>query len=284
MRRENPIFWYHLVGQSRYRWQKQRALTLISGALVALIYLYLLTQTIKYEIEPVIVQILGLLTVCLFIPLGCYSLFSMEYEKATWESLAITRLTVDEIVFGKWFSRVLGVMVVTLLIAPPSFIAWYQERWHRFSFFDWLGAMWLLLGWGVLLVSLGMWLSLRLRHSIASASLLYGIQVFVLLFLPMLVLLLMELAAMGTRIDPISVEVGENPSLLRSLQFWLTLPFDWRAIFLLNPYIATAELLASRSSENLMPLYGWAQGCYYWLFSGLFYFLTRQGVRHHWRK
>lgn len=284
MRRENPVFWYHLTGQSRYRWRKQKALTLITGALVALIYLYLLSQTIKYEIETVVVQTLGLLLVCLLIPLGSYSLFSMEYEKATWESLAITRLTVDEIVFGKWFSRVLGALIVTLLIAPISLIAWFQEKQNPILFSDWLGAMWMLLGWGVLLVSLGMWLSLRLRHSIASASLLYGIQVFALLFLPLLVTLLMSLAAMDARIDPLTFEVGEDPSLLKSLWFWLTLPFDWRVIFLLNPFIATPQLLYDRPNESLPLLYGWAQGCYYWLFAGLFYWLTRRGVQHFWRK
>jgi len=283
MRRENPVFWYHLVGQSRYRWRKQRALTLISSVLITLIYLYLLQQTIKYEIDPNFVQILGLLLVCLFVPLGCYALFSVEYEKATWESLAITPLTVDEIVFGKWFSRVLGVLVLALVIAPISFIAWAQATWISASLIDWLGSMWLLISWGVLLVSMGMWISLRVRHSIASASLLYGIQVFALLFLPLLTMLLMELAARGVRIDMLPVEASNPSSLDTALRFWLTLPFDWRCLFILNPFIATEQLLTQRN-ESLPLLYGWGQGFYYWLFSGLFYLLTRQGVRYHWRK
>jgi ABC-type transport system involved in multi-copper enzyme maturation permease subunit len=108
MRQENPVFWYHLLGQSRYRWRKQRAMTIIASVLIGLLYLYLLQQTLEYEVEPILIQLLGLLLICLLIPLGSYSLFSAEYEKATWESLAITPLTVDQIVFGKWFSRVLG--------------------------------------------------------------------------------------------------------------------------------------------------------------------------------
>ncbi|GBC91691.1 hypothetical protein HRbin15_00146 [bacterium HR15] len=285
---QNPVFWYHLLGQSRYRWHKQKALTLISITLVGLIYLYLLAQTIQYEVEPVFVQILGLLMMCLLIPLGCYSLFSMEYEKATWESLAITRLTANEIVFGKWFSRVLGVLLITLLIAPLSFNAWSQSVAPHISFLGWLGAMWMLLSWGVLLVSMGMWLSLRLRHSIATASLLYGIQVFALLFLPMLVMVLMALTTMGRfDITPFAVAENEEPlSIGEKLKFWLMLPFDWRCLYVLNPFIATNTLLSRYSGEHWLTQYGfgWGQGCYYWLFAGLFYLLTRWGVQRAWRK
>ncbi len=286
MRRENPVFWYHLIGQSRYRWHKQKGLTLIVSALIALLYIYLLTQTIKYETDPLPIQLLGLLIVCLLIPLGCYALFSMEYEKATWESLAITRLTGDEIVFGKWFSRVLGVLVVVLLMMPISLIAWYQSRRFHISFSDWLGSMWMMLGWGVLLVSMGMWLSLRLRHSIASASTLYGVQVFALLFLPLLIVVLMELATMGVGSNFLTDGVDPYPSMWELLRFWLTMPFDWRSIFWLNPFMVMETLFGYDSHEEVLSEYGfgWGQGCYYWLFSGLFYLLTRRGVRHYWRK
>ena len=289
MWRENPVFWYHLLGQSRYRWRKQRVLTLIAGALIGLIYLYLLQQVMEYEVEPSLIQILGLLLICLLIPLGSYSLFSTEYEKATWESLAITRLTVDQIVFGKWFSRALGVLVVVLIMTPLSFLAWLKSFRVEAGFVGWLGAQWLLLSWGILLVSLGMWLSFRVRHSIASAALLYGIQVFLLLFLPLLVMALISLATVDIYIeDPFKYRLEDEPSWGDRLWFWLSLPFDWRCVFWLNPFVALQPILTTYSSEQNRMLqqlgFGWGQGFYYWFFAGLLYLFTRQGVRRHWRK
>ncbi len=290
MWRENPVFWYHLLGQSRYRWRKQRALTIIASVLIGLLYLYLLQQVIQYEVEPIPIQILGLLLICLLVPLGCYSLFSTEYEKATWESLAITRLTVDQIVFGKWFSRALGVLIVVLIITPISFLAWQKSFRVEAGFFSWLGSLWMLMSWGILLVSLGMWLSFRVRHSIASAALLYGIQVFVLLFLPMLVGVLISLAIMQSTLyfDPFIYHLEGELSWGDRLWFWLSLPFDWRCVFWLNPYAALEPILTTYSSEQNQTLrqlgFGWGQGFYYWFFSGLLYLFTRQGVRRHWRK
>jgi ABC-type transport system involved in multi-copper enzyme maturation permease subunit len=250
MRQENPVFWYHLLGQSRYRWRKQRAMTIIASVLIGLLYLYLLQQTLEYEVEPILIQLLGLLLICLLIPLGSYSLFSAEYEKATWESLAITPLTVDQIVFGKWFSRVLGVLVVVLLMTPLSFVAWLKSFRVEAGLLGWLGSQWMLLSWGVLLVSLGMWLSFRVRHSIASAALLYGIQVFVLLFLPLLVYTLFSLAVTGTYLeDTFRYRLPGEPSWGDRLWFWLSLPFDWRCVFWLNPYLSMEPILTTYSSE-----------------------------------
>jgi ABC-type transport system involved in multi-copper enzyme maturation permease subunit len=289
MRQENPVFWYHLLGQSRYRWRKQRAMTIIASVLIGLLYLYLLQQTLEYEVEPIFTQLLGLLLICLLIPLGSYSLFSAEYEKATWESLAITPLTVDQIVFGKWFSRVLGVLVVVLIMTPLSFVAWLKSFRVEAGLLGWLGSQWMLLSWGVLLVSLGMWLSFRVRHSIASAALLYGIQVFVLLFLPLLVYTLFSLAVTGTYLeDPFRYRLPGEPSWGDRLWFWLSLPFDWRCVFWLNPYLSMEPILTTYSSEQARLLrelgFGWGQGLYYGFFSWLLYWFTRQGVRRHWRK
>jgi ABC-type transport system involved in multi-copper enzyme maturation permease subunit len=282
---ENPVFWYHLVGQSRNRWRKQRTLMLVGGVFFAITYLYLLSQIFTYSLVPAAVFLLGLFLMCLLVPLSSYSLFSTEYEKATWESLAITRLTASEIVFGKWFSRVLGVFVLVALLIPPLLSAWSME-YSPAPFRNVLAAIWLLTGWGVLLVSLGMWLSLRLRNSIVTASLLYSIQVFLLLFLPILVQLLFALAMIDSpgRMESLTWEMERKGSLRAALWDWLTLLFNWRAIYQLNPFIAAIELLDMGSTSTLPHLYGWAQGVYYWLFSGWLYFLTLQGVRRHWRK
>ncbi len=287
MWRENPVFWYHLLGQSRARWYRQRALTVILGGLGLLLYFYLLVQTIRYELDPAIVLILGLLLLCLLTPLGCYALFSMEYEKATWESLAITRLTVDEIVFGKWFSRVLGVLVIVLLLTPIAYIAWVKYMYRPVPFIGWLSAIWMLTAWGVLLVSIGMWLSLRLRHSIASAATLYGVQVFTLLFLPLLTMILLEMATQRGGDMSLTEGMEQGASTWQKLLFWLEMPFDWRCIFWLNPFAALAAVYPDPTNYYLLLQaygFGWGQGVYYLLFSGLFYLLTRQGVRHHWRK
>ncbi len=178
--RENPVLYYHLLGATRHRWKRQP--WLYGSAVIGIGSFYLFTlQLVAYN-NPLINVTLGLslFVMCIAAPLMAYNLFSSEYEKQTWESLALTRLTAREIFWGKWGAALTRVALTTVLLAP------FLLTPGRTTHYTVVAAFAALFGWGALLASAGLWLSFKLKRTLTSAAALYAGQVFALLLFPML--------------------------------------------------------------------------------------------------
>jgi hypothetical protein len=116
--RENPLLRYHLLGATRHRWRRQPWLYGAAVLGIGLVYLLVLQLTVYSEAGIDATLGLALFVMCLAAPLMAYNLFSLEYEKQTWESLALTRLTAREIFWGKYGAALARVALTTLLFAP----------------------------------------------------------------------------------------------------------------------------------------------------------------------
>ncbi len=116
--RENPLLRYHLLGATRHRWRRQPWLYGAAALGIGLVYLLVLQLTVFSEASIFATLGLALFVMCIAAPLMAYNLFSLEYEKQTWESLALTRLTAPEIFWGKYGAALARVALTTLLFAP----------------------------------------------------------------------------------------------------------------------------------------------------------------------
>ena len=305
-RPENPLLRYQLFGFTLNRWKRQPWLygaVAIGGGLTYL--LVLLLVAFSNASFPVALQ-LCLFAMCLAAPLMAYHLFSTEYEKQTWEPLALTRLTAWEILWGKWAAALARVALLTLLALPILFI---NEDLHidlvspfrgRFitifepthALYVFVAGVSLLFCWGVLLVSLGMWLSFLLKRTLTTASALYAGQVFALALMPTLYLIFSE-GETGSQL------IATIRSYREGFAWWGYSLFTAQAILALNPFWAANELNAIyRGWETTIwnrtdPLYpegliylnwGFAQSAIYLALALLFAGLTYRRLKHAWRK
>jgi ABC-type transport system involved in multi-copper enzyme maturation permease subunit len=116
--RENPLLRYHLLGATRHRLRRQPWLYGAAALGIGLVYLLVLQLTVFSEANIYATLGLTLFVMCIVAPLMAYNMFSSEYEKQTWESLALTRLTAPEIFWGKYGAALARVALTTLLFAP----------------------------------------------------------------------------------------------------------------------------------------------------------------------
>lgn len=301
-RMENPLLYYQLLGLTRNRWKRQPLLYGVVAGSIALTYL-LVFQLISYnEASFPATLTLCLFLMCLSAPLMAYNLFSLEYEKQTWESLALTRLTAKEILWGKWGAALARVAGLTVLMLPlllvnadlDVYISGPLVGEYRTileptpNLYAFLAGVLILFGWGALIVSLGMWLSFKLRRTLTTASALYAGQVFALALLPMLYLTFSQ--------GDIQTEfIGYIQSYWGGVTWWIASLFTARAILYLNPFWAAYELNFVDSydsswptenySQGLMYLgWGFAQGFFYLALALLFAGLTYRGLKYAWRK
>lgn len=305
-RPENPLLRYQLFGFTLNRWKRQP--WLYGGVAVGggLTYLLVLLLFISEDAPYIVALQLCLFVMCLAAPLMAYHLFSTEYEKQTWESLALTRLTAWEILWGKWGAALARVALLTLLALP---ILFFNEDLHinlvspfRGRFITTLepthdlyvlaAGVSLLFCWGVLLVSLGMWLSFLLKRTLTTASALYAGQVFALALMPILYLMFSEGETGTQRISTIT-------NYWEGFAWWGYSLFTAQAILALNPFWAAEELNAiyhaweTTSWNGTGPLYpegliylnwGFAQSAIYLALALLFAGLTYRRLKHVWRK
>ncbi|MFN3689554.1 MAG: hypothetical protein ACK4UU_01360 [Fimbriimonadales bacterium] len=306
---ENPLLRYQLFGFALHRWKRQPWLYGAVAVGVGLTYL-LVFQLVVFTQAPFSFALqLCLFVMCLTAPLMAYNLFSIEYEKQTWESLALTRLTAREILWGKWGAALARVALLTLLALPllianrelhidpfsPSrgrFTTILEPTYHLYVF---VAGISLLCSWGVLLVSLGMWLSFVLKRTLTTASTLYAGQVFVLLLMPILYLIFSE-GETGTQL------ISTVASYKDSLSWWLYSLLTAEVILYLNPFWAANELTAiywanskweasgwirvdPSYAEGLIYLnWGFAQSALYLALALLFAGLTYRKLKYAWRK
>jgi len=283
---ENPLLQYHLLGATRHRWKRQPWLYWAATLGTGLMYLLALQTAVNYRPGIDAALWFSLFVMCLAAPLMAYNLFSLEYEKQTWESLALTRLTAPEIFWGKWGAALARVAVLTLLLAPFLFLSgvgnWYATT----------AAFVVLFGWGALLASLGVWLSFKLKRTLTTASALYAGQVFVLLLFPMLYLILGE----GTLPREL---ISTVQSYKDAYYTWIICVFNGALIIYINPFYVALEMehmrwwadwwwmrgdeYTYRSGLRYM-LWGFTQGVLYLGLAALFAGFTYRGVKISWRK
>lgn len=298
-KRENPLLWYQLFGFTVNRWKRQPLLYGAVAVGVALVYL-MVYQLFRYN-EAEIGSTLGLALffMCLAAPLMAYNLFSLEYEKQTWESLALTRLTAKEILWGKWGAALARVAALTLLFIPILLTSYGASGWTfappsgtgQYDNYTFFAAVLSLFSWGALLVSLGMWLSFKLKRTLSTASALYAGQVFVLLLLPLLYSIF-------------SNDYDYDLDILMSITsyadgfiWWVATLLHPRALLYLNPFYISSELdymvgvdtwghadYQSRAMGLYYVGWGFAHSLIYLGLAALFAGFTYRGLKIAWRK
>lgn len=289
---ENPLLYYQLYGLTRNRWKRQPLLYGAAAFGIALAYLLLFQLVSFSETGFVGTLILCLFVMCLSAPLMAYNLFSLEYEKQTWEALALTRLTAKEILWGKWGTALIRVAGLTVLALPLLLltISLEDDTEPALRLYIFGTGVSVLFGWGALIVSLGMWLSFKLRRTLTTASALYAGQVFALLLLPMLLLIFG-----GGEFLTVTEFISAVQSYWEGIVWWIASFFNARAIVFLNPFYAVYQLdfIGSKglflTGENHglgLRYMGWgfAQGGIYLALALLFAGLTYRGLKHAWRK
>lgn len=298
-RSSNPLLWYQLFGFTINRWRRQ---PLLYGAVAVgfgLVYL-LVYQMFRY-VEAGLAGALNIsiFIMCLAAPLMAYNLFSLEYEKQTWESLALTRLTAKEIIWGKWGAAMARVGVLTLIFVPmmlasessPNWAAAPPDGTGELRAYTFLAAVASLFSWGALLVSLGMWLSFKLKRTISTASALYAGQVFALALLPTLYTIF------GDNDRFYSETLKEVSSYWDGFLWWIIVLFHPRVLLHLNPFYIGAELqtmvyydiwgypsFSSRGTGLYYAAWGFAQSMIYLTLAMLFAGFTYRGLKIAWRK
>ena len=283
---ENPLLQYHLLGATRHRWKRQPWLYGAATLGTGLVYLLAL-QTAATSRPGVDVALwFSLFVMCLAAPLMAYNLLSSEYEKRTWESLALTRLTAREIFWGKWGTALTRVAVLTLLLTPFLLLSDIRN-WYATT-----TAFVVLFGWGTLLASLGVWLSFKLKRTLTTASVLYAGQVFVLLLFPMLYFIL------GERSLPREL-ISAVQSYGDAYYTWIICLFNGAFIIYINPFYVALEMEnfqwlsdwwwmehngnAYQQGLRYM-LWGFTQGGIYLGLALLFAGFTYRGIKISWRK
>ena len=284
---ENPLLQYHLLGATRHRWKRQPWLYWAATLGTGLVYLLALQTAVNYRPGIDVALWFSLFTMCLAAPLMAYNLLSSEYEKQTWESLVLTRLTAREIFWGKWGVALTRVAVLTLLLAPFLLLSDIRN-WYATT-----TAFVVLFGWGALLASLGVWLSFKLKRTLTTAATLYAGQVFVLLLFPFLYLLFSG----GS--DPSTSTIEGVQSYRDGMLAWVASLFEGTLIIFANPFYLASQLndLSVRPSwwwgstdwdayvNGLRyMLWGFAQSAMYLGLGAMFAGFAYRGVKISWRK
>lgn len=288
---ENPLLAYHLFVFTRNRWRRQPLLYGAAAFGIALSYFLLFVLVATSEASLVVPLMIALLAICFVAPLMAYNLFSLEYEKHTWESLALTRLTAREILWGKWGAVLTRVAGTTLLFLPMLLVS----KADSISVYAVVAGLLLVFSWGALLVSFGMWLSFKLKRTLSTASALYAGQVLVLLLVPMLYSLFTENKAR----DAMPIHLVQSHS--EAVWWWIFSFLHLRFLIDLNPFATLSEL--ARLRDFYTPVYydpydewtlypygllylkwGFTQSAFYLLLAALFAGLTYRGLKIAWRK
>ena len=123
---ENPVFRYHFLGQTRLAVARPLWQVLAVASPFAVIYFWLTYQVATNGL-PAFVITLEVFALCLLAPLMTHSLFAMEFERATWDMLVLTRLTAGQIVMGKFLSRLVMLLVFGFLFTPLLWMAANRE-------------------------------------------------------------------------------------------------------------------------------------------------------------
>lgn len=251
---ENPVFRYHLLGQTRLMVMRPLWQVLLISMPFIILYSWLAYQVATNGL-PELVIALEAFALWLLAPLITHSLFAMEFEKATWDMLVLTRLTAGQIVMGKFLSRLLMLLVFTFLLTPLLWIAANREfsDMTPSEMLLWgLKVQWVILSWAILVSAVTLWLSYHVRRGMVAAAAAFAGQVFVVIILPIFWKLFLTL-----------LQITDDPFLTFSTleRFTWFLAWQWLPI-LYNPIVALVRTM-SRTGSNALFLWGTWQGIVY---------------------
>lgn len=295
---ENPLITYQWLGVWRQSYRRQPFLYIFVFVTMTLFYGLFLMLELRYpeSIETVHLDFLFLFVVVLVVPLFAHGRIALEYENATWEFLALTRLTAKEIFVGKWGSAMLALALLiffALLFYMPVIVIGStfatMTRQLEKAFFS----LMLITSWGALLVSVGTWIAYRVRRTLSTIALMYAFQVMVLLMVPWL------FAIFGIPPGMVAQAIYRDSSSERIIlgDFMTRVDFWWSAIksleivYWLNPFYALAVFDYSTNNSLAWgglydPLHGWlwVQSIIYLAVSFLLAMHTYRRLRREWRK
>lgn len=268
---DNPVLRYHLFGQTRLMARRPIWQIVIVTAPLTLLYIWLVYRVANDGL-PELVVTLECLALWLLAPLMTHSVFAMEFEKATWDMLILTRLTAGQIVMGKFLSRLALLGIFVFLFMPLLWIAAAHDFtvMSPFSLLFWvLKTQLVIVGWAILLIAVTLWLSYWLKRGMIAAAVAFAGQVLMLFILPVLwsLFLAMFYASIGRSFDPFYFRPEQESWLHYG---WM---MDPRFVPLFyNPVFALVGLWAFRdaSSEQTFILWGTWQGIVYLLLTSLF--------------
>jgi hypothetical protein len=164
---------------------------------------------------------------------------------------------------------------------------------HRANTYIIAAAFAVLFGWGMLLVSVGMWLSFKLKRTLSTAATLYAGQVFVLLLFPFLYLLFSG----GS--DPSTSTIEGVQSYRDGMLAWVASLFEGTLIIFANPFYLASQLNDLSVSPSWWwgstdwdayvnglryMLWGFAQSAMYLGLGAMFAGFAYRGVKISWRK
>lgn len=293
---ENPLITYQLIGMWRQAYRRHPFLYLLALVTSALFYVFFLLMELRYpqSIETVHLDFLLLVIVVLVVPVFAHSRIAAEYEKATWELLALTRLTAKEIFIGKWGSTMLVLALLicgALLFYLPVIVIGNDLPTITHQIKNAFFSLMLIVSWAILLVSVGTWTAYRLRRTMPAIALVYAFQVVVLLLVPLL------FAIFGVEPDGVAQSIYGGTSieqvtvghLSTQLNFWWFGIQTMEIVYWLNPFHALfrfADSLSSFWNAPYVPQNGWlwVQSIVYLTVSFLLLRSTYRRLRREWRK
>jgi hypothetical protein len=207
---DNPVLDLNAGKNIRRMWRGQKATWIVAIVSVSGLWLYWLALAIRFGVDPSFVWAVELVCITLLTPVTAYNLFSAEYEKGTWSSLALTRLTAGQVLFGKLAPRALMIMIIVLFAVTMQYAGEMGRRG------GWSGggtpvspsvALWVQVVevlWAGFLLALSALMSELARRSYAAVALSYGAMLLGVALVP----LVASIVADGTVVDLV---VAMNP-------------------------------------------------------------------------
>jgi ABC-type transport system involved in multi-copper enzyme maturation permease subunit len=255
---ENPVFRYHLLGQTRLAVARPLWQVLAVASPFAAIYFWLAYQVATNGLPSLVIG-LEIFALWLLAPLMFHPLFAMEFEKATWEMLVLTRLTAGQIVMGKFLSRLVMLLVFAFLFTPLLWIAAnreFSDMTPSVMLLWGLKVQWVIFSWAILVGAVTLWLSYHLRRGMVAAAASFAGQVFVLFIFPIFWSLFLTLLQIAGAPDPSYLRID---TLGRFTWFfaWSWLPIAY------NPIVAVVGVFWFRTNPDAPFLWGTWQGIVY---------------------
>lgn len=293
----NPVFRYHFVNQTKLLKlinSPQKIVAIV--ALLASLYLNMVSYIAEHGLAPLIL-LLECFSLWLLAPLMTHSLFAMEFEKATWDMLVLTRLTVSQIVMGKFLSRLALLIALAFFFIPLLLIAIGVDYKHIIGanceniyalFFMSLCLLFksqlTVVSWAILMVAVTLWFSYRLKRGMITAAAVFVGQLLVMFVLPILWSVFAQLtgiyslyAADNWEFDPFYIESWDK----KMMSLWMFDPL--LAILFYNPAFSLTMLFAQPEDMDL-PLWGICQGIVYLLLAGLVILILMRSISKATRK
>ncbi len=286
---ENPLLAYHFLGTFRGKVRRHAFLYGLLLLTVGVFYGLFLLLVARYSADFEIRQLgtFYLFFTALIVPLFAHSQFATEYEKATWELLALTRLSAKEIFRGKWGASVLMLALLTLS-AVPFFVPLIASGYDFGEILSLLVhsafALMIAFSWGGLLISVGTWVAYFTRRTISAIALTYAFQVITLLLLPLLFAVFDAFAS-----EPFYEDLKLD-SFSSRVEWWLVGLVSGQFVFWFNPFYALSAFSEPSSWSTWDERYSifngwlWVQSAAYLLIAIFPLMHTYHRLRRDWRK